>query len=79
MDFHAILEVPKGDKHPQFATFRRSTASPNRISIASSPIMARAFRIAGTPFVLPPGTPKDRVEMIQGGFRKTLSRSGLFS
>jgi tripartite-type tricarboxylate transporter receptor subunit TctC len=34
-------------------------------------MMARAFRIAGTPFVLPPGTPKDRVEIIQAAFRKT--------
>jgi hypothetical protein len=32
--------------------------------------MQRAFRIAGTPFVLPPGTRKDRVEMIQSAFRK---------
>jgi tripartite-type tricarboxylate transporter receptor subunit TctC len=32
--------------------------------------MARAFRIAGTPFVLPPGTPKDRVEIIQAAFRR---------
>jgi tripartite-type tricarboxylate transporter receptor subunit TctC len=34
-------------------------------------MMARAFRIAGTPFMLPPGTPKDRVEIIQAAFRKT--------
>ena len=33
--------------------------------------MARSFRIAGTPFVLPPGTPKERVEIIQAAFRKT--------
>jgi tripartite-type tricarboxylate transporter receptor subunit TctC len=34
-------------------------------------IMQRAFRVAGGPFILPPGTPKDRVEILQGAFRKT--------
>jgi hypothetical protein len=33
--------------------------------------LQRAFRVAGQPFVLPPGTPKDRVEIIQEAFRKT--------
>ena len=70
VDFHAILEVPKGEKHPQFPSV------PEVESFAKTDLerkvinMARAFRIAGTPFVLPPGTPKDRVEIIQGAFRK---------
>jgi tripartite-type tricarboxylate transporter receptor subunit TctC len=70
VDFHAILEVPKGEKHPQFPNV------PEIESFAKTDLerkvinMARAFRIAGTPFVLPPGTPKDRVEIIQGAFRK---------
>ena len=70
VDFHAILEVPKGEKHPQFSSV------PEVESFAKTDLerkvinMARAFRIAGTPFVLPPGTPKDRVEIIQGAFRK---------
>ena len=34
-------------------------------------ILGRAFRIAGTPIVLPPGTPKERVEILQEAFRKT--------
>jgi tripartite-type tricarboxylate transporter receptor subunit TctC len=33
--------------------------------------LQRAFRVTGTPFVLPPGTPKDRVEILQEAFRKT--------
>jgi tripartite-type tricarboxylate transporter receptor subunit TctC len=40
------------------------------VSMISSAVM-RSFRIAGTPFVVPPGTPKDRVAMLQEGFRKT--------
>ena len=71
VDFHAILEVPKGEKHPQFPkvpeieSFAKSDLERKLIN------MARAFRVAGTPFVLPPGTPKDRVETIQAAFRKT--------
>ncbi|MBI3065530.1 MAG: hypothetical protein HYY82_11420 [Deltaproteobacteria bacterium] len=33
--------------------------------------MQRAIRVTGQPFVLPPGTPKDRVEILQEAFRKT--------
>lgn len=33
--------------------------------------MARAFRLSGTPNVAPPGTPKDRVAILQEAFRKT--------
>jgi len=71
VDFHTILEIPKGDKHPQFKhlpeleSFARSDRERKLI------ILARAFRVAGGPSVLPPGTPKDRVEIMQDAFRKT--------
>jgi len=78
VDFHAILEVPKGEKHPDFPkvpeieSFAKSDLERKLIN------MARAFRIAGTPFVLPPGTPKDRVEIIQAAFRKTFQDQEFF-
>jgi len=71
VDFHAIIEVPKGDKHPRFAhlpeieSFARSEMDRKLVT------MQRAFRVTGQPFVLPPGTPKDRVEILQEAFRKT--------
>jgi tripartite-type tricarboxylate transporter receptor subunit TctC len=71
VDFHAILEIPKGDKHPQFKqlpeleSFARSDRERKLINLA------RAFRVAGGPSVLPPGTPKDRVAALQEAFRKT--------
>ena len=71
VDFHAILEVPKGNKHPQFAQLREIESFAKSDLDRKLANMARAFRIAGTPFVLPPGTPKDRVEIIQAAFRKT--------
>jgi tripartite-type tricarboxylate transporter receptor subunit TctC len=71
VDFHAILEIPKGDKHPQFKqlpeleSFARSERERKLINLS------RAFRVAGGPSVLPPGTPKDRVAVLQEAFRKT--------
>ncbi len=71
VDFHAIIEVPKGDQHPRFAhlpeieSFARSEKDRKLVT------MQRAFRVTGQPFVLPPGTPKDRVEILQEAFRKT--------
>lgn len=71
VDFHAIIETPKGDKHPQFGhlpeieNFARSDKERKLI------ILQRAFRVSGAPFVVPPGTPKDRVDILQEAFRKT--------
>ena len=71
VDFHTILEIPKGDKHPQFKqlpeleSFARSDRERKVI------ILSRAFRVAGGPSVLPPGTPKDRVAVVKEAFRKT--------
>ena len=70
VDFHAIMEVPKGDKHqrlghlPEIEGFARSDKERKVVALA------RAFRVAGTPFFLPPGTPKDRVRVLQEAFRK---------
>jgi tripartite-type tricarboxylate transporter receptor subunit TctC len=71
VDFHAIIEVPKGEKHPRFPhvpeleSFAKSEKDRKLMG------MQRAFRVTGQPFVLPPGTPKERVDMLQEAFRKT--------
>ena len=71
VDFHAIVETPKGDKHAQFGhlpeleSFAKSDRERKLVGLQ------RAFRVTGSPFVLPPGTPKDRVEILQEAFRKT--------
>jgi tripartite-type tricarboxylate transporter receptor subunit TctC len=78
VNFHAIMEVPKGDKHPQLSqvpeieSFAKSELDRKLI------ILTRSFRVAGTPFVVPPGTPKDRVAILQEGFRKTYQDPAFF-
>ena len=72
MDFHAILEVPKGAKHsklghlPDIEAFAKTDREKKLIA------MWRFFRIVGSPYMLPPGTPKDRVDILQESMRKAL-------
>lgn len=73
MDFHGIIEIPKGRKHshPHFAklpdieTFARSDMDRKLVA------MYRTFVGSGNPYILPPGTPKDRVQILQEAMRKT--------
>ncbi|MGH7798004.1 MAG: Bug family tripartite tricarboxylate transporter substrate binding protein [Candidatus Binatia bacterium] len=71
VDFHAIIEVPKGEKHPQFMKL------PGLETLAKSDLdrklvsLQRSFRVTGQPFVAPPGIPRDRVVILQEAFRKT--------
>ena len=73
VDVQASIEIPKGEKHPRFAkvpelgNFARTDRERKLLA------MFRAFRLAGQSFFLPPGTPKDRVQLLQEAMRKTLS------
>jgi hypothetical protein len=73
VDFHAVIEVPKGDKHPQFPnlpdleTFAKTEREHKLLR------MHRAFRLVGAPFFLPPGTPGDRVQILRDAMRKTFN------
>lgn len=70
MNFHAIMEVPKGLKHPRLAhlpeveTFAKNDRERKLLTVW------RAFRGVGSPYILPPGTPKDKVEILEEAFRK---------
>ena len=71
VDFHSILETPKGDNHPQFAKL------PELETLAKSELerkvvsLQRSFRLTGQPFVGPPGIPRERAAILQEAFRKT--------
>jgi Tripartite tricarboxylate transporter family receptor len=73
--FHAILEVPKGDKHPhpRFAQLPEIESFAKTEKEKKLLAMWRGFRTAASPFVLPPGTPKDRVEILQEAMRKAFN------
>ena len=71
VDFHATIDVPRGDRHPRF------THVPELESLAKSDkerkvmTMQRAFRVTGQPFIAPSGISKERVEILRQAFRKT--------
>lgn len=73
MDFHAMIEIPKGRKHshPRFADL------PDIENFAKSDMdrkivrLYRTFVGSGNPLILSPGTPKDRVQILQEAMRKT--------
>jgi disulfide oxidoreductase YuzD len=65
------VEIPKGSKHPRFAkladleSFAKSDTDRKLVTVF------RSLRNAGAPFVVPPGTPKDRVEILREAMRRT--------
>ena len=71
MNFHAIMEIPKGDKHPRLGhlpeieSFAKSEREKKVLTVW------RAFRGVGSPYILPPGTPKNRAEILEDAMRKT--------
>lgn len=73
MDFHLVIEVPKGKRHPhpifaklpEMEQFAKSEKERKLLG------MHRAFVSAGTPFLLPPGTPPDKVQILRDAMRKT--------
>lgn len=71
MNFHAIVEIPKGEKHPKFAKVPELESFARSDSDRKLATLFRSFRNAGAPFVVPPGTPRDRVEILREAMRRT--------
>ena len=69
-NLHAVIEIPNGKKIPQFThlpdieTFAKTERERSLIT------MFRLLRGTGSPYFIGPGTPKDRVQILQAAFRK---------
>jgi tripartite-type tricarboxylate transporter receptor subunit TctC len=71
VDFHAILEIPKGHRPRQFANLPEIEAFV-RSEIESKVLtMSRVFWGVGTLIYLPPSTPEKLVEIIRQAFRSS--------
>jgi hypothetical protein len=72
VDFNVIINVPRGKKHshpafarlPELQTFAKSSREKSLFDLYE------AFRTTGSPLTLPPGTPRDRVAILQAAARK---------
>jgi tripartite-type tricarboxylate transporter receptor subunit TctC len=73
VNYHAIIQIPKNDRHPhpsfnklpELETFTRTDQERKIMT------MFRSFRLVGSPFILPPGTPQDAVNIWRDAMRKT--------
>jgi tripartite-type tricarboxylate transporter receptor subunit TctC len=74
MRFHTVIEVPRGarlrhpafDRLPELETFARSETEKKVLATFRDSIGI------GAPYIVPPGTPRERVESLREGFRKAL-------
>jgi tripartite-type tricarboxylate transporter receptor subunit TctC len=70
-DFAAILKIPREDKEPQFDhiteldTFAKTERERRFLALT------RSTRSVGTPYLMPPSTPKDLVQIMREAMKKT--------
>jgi len=70
MNFHAIMEIPKGIKHPRLGHLPEVESFAKTEREKKVLTVWRAFRGVGSPYILPPGTPKDKVEILAEAMRR---------
>ena len=70
-DFVAILKIPREDKEPAFDhlpeldNFVKSERERRFLHLM------RSTRLVGTPYIIPPNTPKEQVQILREGMKKT--------
>jgi tripartite-type tricarboxylate transporter receptor subunit TctC len=68
---HIGIEIPKGERHPRFAHLPELESFSKSEKERQILALFRAIRLAGSPYILPPGTPKELVEILQEAIRKS--------
>jgi tripartite-type tricarboxylate transporter receptor subunit TctC len=70
MDFHITLEIIKGDKNPKFAHLPELESLVKTQQDRDLLNLQRSFRVTGSPLILPPDTPRERVAILQSAVTK---------
>ena len=73
VNYHAIIQIPREDRHPYplfnklpvLETFAKADTERKIMT------MFRTFRLAGSPYVLPPGTPPEIANQYREAMRRT--------
>ena len=73
VNYHAIIQIPKDDRHPhplfnklpELETFAKTERERKIMT------MFRTFRLVGSPYVLPPGTPQEIANQYREAMRRT--------
>lgn len=70
MNFHTIMETPKGQKHPRLGHLPEIESFAKNEKEKRLLAVWRAFRGVGSPYILPPGTPRAQVTVLKEAFQK---------
>jgi len=73
LDFHAILEIPKGLEHPQFRQLPELESFAKSEKERKLLRLFRNVRLFGTSFFLPPDVPEETAKLLQNAFAKTFA------
>ena len=71
VDFIAILKIPREDKEPNFDHVRELDTFVKSERERRFLALTRATRSVGTPYLLPPATPKELVQILGEAMKKT--------
>ncbi len=78
VDLHVIFAVPRENKHPRFHYLPDIDGFAKTERERKIVAMFRNFSLTGSPFILPPATPKERVEIFREALRKTFKDPAFF-
>lgn len=78
IDLHVIVAIPREEKHPRFSYLPEIDGFIKNDRERKLLTMFRTFRLAGSPFIVPPAMPKDRLEIIKEALRKTFRDKEFF-
>jgi len=70
-DFAAILKIPREDKEPEFDHLPELDGFAKSEKERRFLALTRATRSVGTPYLIPPGTPKELVQVLREAMKKT--------
>jgi tripartite-type tricarboxylate transporter receptor subunit TctC len=73
VNFHAIIQIPKEDRHPHpvFAKLPELESFAKSDKERKIMNMFRTFRLVGSPYILSPNTPQEAVTILREAMRKT--------
>ncbi|HEY7220491.1 MAG TPA: hypothetical protein VH985_19070 [Candidatus Binatia bacterium] len=73
MNYHAIIQIPKEDRHPHPAFNKLPELESFTKTDRERKVMTmfRNFRLVGSPYILPPGTPAEVTNLFREAMRKT--------
>ena len=78
IDLHLIFAIPREKKHPRFSDLPEIDGFAKTERERQVLALFRIFRLAGSPFIIPPATPRDRMEIIKEALRKTFKDADFF-